>query len=470
MNKKKEYVKNTCILLIGKFVTQFMSLFLLPLYTHYLLSADYGLVDLYQTYISLFVPVFLLCLDSAVFRFLIDSRNNKEEKEKIISSAVIKTSIQSILFAIIFFIISLFVKIQYYQYIIVNVILIMFSNIFLQICRGEGKNVNYSIACIITGTITLISNLILIIGFKFGASSILISSSLANLCCIIFIFISMKLYKIIDFRKHSKDTEKSLTKYSVPLIPNALSWWIVNVSDRTIISIVINTAANGIYTVSCKFSNILNSVFSIFTMSWQESASLHINDEDKDEFFSSMINNIYTFFTLISISLIFIVTIAFKIIIGEQYLDAYNYIPILILANSFNVLIGLFGGIYIAKKITKKMTSTTIVSAIINLVINVALIKFIGLYAACFSTLISYFIMAIYRYFDVQKYVKVKIYLKTIVTSIVSFITAFIAYYYNNIIISILLFMITLGFIFIFNIKTIKKYYNTALMKIKKNK
>ena len=156
--------------------------------------------------------------------------------------------------------------------------------------------------------------------------------------------------------------------------------------------------------------------------------------------------------------------------IGDQYLDAYNYIPILILANSFNVLIGLFGGIYIAKKLTKKMTSTTIVSAIINLIINIALINFIGLYAACFSTLISYFTMAIYRYFDVQKYVKVKIYLKTIVTSIVSFITAFIAYYYNNIIISILLFMMILGFIFIFNIKTIKKYYNTVLMKIKKNK
>ena len=156
--------------------------------------------------------------------------------------------------------------------------------------------------------------------------------------------------------------------------------------------------------------------------------------------------------------------------IGEQYLDAYNYIPILILANSFNVLIGLFGGIYIAKKMTKKMTSTTIVSAIINLVINVALIKFIGLYAACFSTLISYLTMAIYRYFDVQKYVKVKIYLKTIVTSIVSFVTAFIAYYYNNTIVSIVLFIINIGFVSVFNLKTIKKYFNTFIMKFQKNK
>ena len=96
MGKAKTYIKNTIILLIGKFVTQFMSLFLLPLYTHYLLSSDYGVVDLYQTYISLFVPVFLLCLDSAVFRFMIDNRKDEKEQKKIVTTSLAKTSIQAL--------------------------------------------------------------------------------------------------------------------------------------------------------------------------------------------------------------------------------------------------------------------------------------------------------------------------------------------------------------------------------------
>ena len=84
MNKRnKEYYKNTVILFIGKFVTQFMSIILLPLFTRYLLTEDYGYVDLIQTYLSLFVPILTLRMDSAVFRFLIDARKDEEKKAKI---------------------------------------------------------------------------------------------------------------------------------------------------------------------------------------------------------------------------------------------------------------------------------------------------------------------------------------------------------------------------------------------------
>lgn len=466
MGKTKTYVKNTIILLIGKFVTQFMSLFLLPLYTHYLLSSDYGLVDLYQTYISLFVPVFLLCLDSAVFRFMIDSRKNEEEQKKILTTSIVKTSKQALILILTSIVLSCFVKINYLHLVIINAVLIMYSNVFLQLCRGLGKNINYSIACIITGFVTLITNLVLIVGLKFNASSILISSSLANFCCICFIFFSLKIYKIINKENYDKKIVKKLTKYSIPLIPNALSWWIVNVSDRTLISLIISTSANGIYTVSCKFSNILNSVFSIFTMSWQETASLHINDEDKDQFFSKMINAIYLLFVLISVVLIFIINVGFDFLVGREYISSYNYIPILILANSFNVLIGLFGGVYIAKKLTKKMTSTTIISAVINLLFNAIFINYLHLYAACLSTLVAYSVMAIYRYFDIQKYVKVKLYMKTILISIICFTLSLISYYSKNNLISYSLFLITFVVLLISNKDIIKKYYRKISKKV----
>lgn len=465
MNKTKEYAKNTLILLIGKFVTQFMSLFLLPLYTNYLKSSDFGTIDLYQTYINIFVPIFLICLDSAIFRFMIDNRNNGSNQAKIVTSSLIKTIIQALLFIIIANVVSIFYKIEYLQWVIINTILIMFSNIFLQICRGLGKNINYSIACIITGFTILFSNIILITILKFNASSILISSSLANFICIVYIYVSLNLNKIIKLKYYDKNITKKLTKYSIPLIPNALSWWIVNASDRTLISIMINTAANGIYSVSCKFSNILNSIFSIFTMSWQETASLHINDNDKDEFFSKMVNGIYILFVFISAFLIITIAIGFNWFIGNEYILAYNYIPILIIANSFNVLIGLFGGVYIAKKMTKKLTSTTLISATINLLINLMLIKRIQLYAACISTLVAYVIMAIYRYFDVQKYVKIKIYFNTILISIIILSMAIVSYFSKNIIICIIFFLIN----FIIFIITNKNILKEHIVKIKKN-
>ena len=87
MSKEKEYIKNTVILLIGKFSTQIVSFLLLPLFTYKLSADNYGYVDLLQTYISLIAPVVLLQLDSAIFRFLIDNRSNKNENKKIISTS-----------------------------------------------------------------------------------------------------------------------------------------------------------------------------------------------------------------------------------------------------------------------------------------------------------------------------------------------------------------------------------------------
>ena len=46
MNKKKELAKNTIIIFLGKVCTQLISFFLLPLYTGYLTTIYYCLVDL----------------------------------------------------------------------------------------------------------------------------------------------------------------------------------------------------------------------------------------------------------------------------------------------------------------------------------------------------------------------------------------------------------------------------------------
>ena len=72
MNKKKELAKNTFIILAGKVSTQMITFFMLPLYTSYLLTEEYGLVDLITTYVTLIIPIITLDTEMAMFRFLIE--------------------------------------------------------------------------------------------------------------------------------------------------------------------------------------------------------------------------------------------------------------------------------------------------------------------------------------------------------------------------------------------------------------
>ena len=72
MNKKKQLAKNTIIIFIGKVCTQLISFFLLPLYTGYLKTSEYGIVDLITTYITLLVPIITLELEMSIFRYLVE--------------------------------------------------------------------------------------------------------------------------------------------------------------------------------------------------------------------------------------------------------------------------------------------------------------------------------------------------------------------------------------------------------------
>ena len=75
VNKNKELAVNTAILTIGRICTQFMSFFLMPLYTAALSTEEYGVVDLVGTYTSLLLPVALLQIDQALIEISMRSHS-----------------------------------------------------------------------------------------------------------------------------------------------------------------------------------------------------------------------------------------------------------------------------------------------------------------------------------------------------------------------------------------------------------
>ena len=460
MSKGKELAKNTLIITIGKISTQFISFFLIPLYTSYLASSDYGAVDLINTYVSLLVPVVTLQLEQAIFRFLIDARNNENEQKKVINSIFKTIIIHMMVFLIIGIIISLFLNLNYKYFLILNVLVCMISSIFLQIARGLGKTKIYTYGSMLTGTVAVLLNLILIAGFKMNASGILISNCTANILCSIFLFFSLKLYKYIKFsEKKDKKTVKSMYSYSLPLIPNSISWWVINVSDRTIISAMLGLSYNGIYSISNKFSSIYIIIYNLFNLSWTESISLYINDKDGKSFFEDTINKMFVLFSSICTLIIAFLPLCFNFLVNGEYRISYNYMPILLVASLFNVVVGLYSAIYVAKKQTKELAKSSVMCACINILVNVILIKFIGLYAAALSTFIAYFVLMVYRYIDVKKYINISLKKKNVFFTFGMVLFSIICYYINNVYLNVICFVLMailsllLNKEFLFNIK-----------------
>ena len=467
MSKKKELAKNTIIIFAGKVSTQLISFLLLPLYTSYLVTEEYGFVDLITTYVTLIVPIITLELEMSVFRYLVDARKDKEETKKVFSNNFLILLVSLLIFAIGYLIVTCFWKFDYRFLILFDIIICTFSGNFLQIARGVGRTLDYAISCIITGVSTILLNILLIVVFRLGAFGMITAIAVANGLGALYLFIRLKMWQYVDFKKKDQKLIKEMYHYSVPLVPNGISWWIVNASDRTIITAILGTAANGIYAVSNKFPTILSSLLGIFNLSWSESAALYINSPDRDEFFSDISNTVTKLFTCLGVGMIACMPFVFPILVNSSYDEAYYYIPILVLGAVFNVIICLYSAVYIAKKMTKQVATTSILGAIINIVINIGLVHFIGLYAAALSTAISYFVMMVYRHYDLKKYMNITYEKGLLFKTICIFTFAIIIYYQRNIYLDIISLVVVVIYSVYMNKNFLKTSFVTVFSKLK---
>lgn len=432
MSKSKELAKNTIILTVGKICTQFIGFFLLPLYTAVLSADEYGIVDLFNTYISLLLPIISWQFDQGLFRFLLDARNDVCETKKLFSSAVLLNILQCFLFSVLFLIFQSFINSPYKYYLLISVILNIFVSTLMQFSRGIGKTFNYAIGSFVTAIVTIVFNIIFIVILKIGAHGLFLATILAVFINCIYLTFSLKIWKYFSFSSFKISIIKKVGKYSIPFIPNQLSGWILNASDRTIIKQFIGLTANGIYSVANKFSVIISTFYGIFNLAWIEVVSTHYDDSDREEFLSTMITTILKLFSSISILMLAFMPFVFPIMIDSKFSEAYYHIPILTMAVMCQVMVGMYSAVYIALKKSSAIAQTTIIGAVINVVVNLLFIKVIGLYAASLSTLISFAVVMLYRRHDVKKYVKIKIPLKVVVTICLSFVAIICSYYYNH--------------------------------------
>ena len=457
-NRGKDLAANTIIIGIGKFSTQLVSFLLLPLYTSILTTSEYGTYDLIITISTFMLPAITLLMEESMFRFLIDCKT-EDDKKNVITQSFSYILKSTIVFIILGAIIGIVFKIPYSLIGLIYIFSHVLSALRNALVRGLGKLKFYTIINFISSLINILCNILFIAIFKCGVYGLLISGIISAIISTLIVFIKIKVLKYISFKSYDKKLTKEMIKYSLPLVPNSLSWTIVNLSDRLVISGIMNSSANGIYSMSYKFPNLMNTIYGFFYTAWKESSAKVMEDNDRDIFF----NRIYSMLTKamfsVSLGIIACMPIAFSIFIKKTFSESYFYIPILVVAMYYNNMSGYYGGIFSGYKDTKVMGSTTIWGAIINLVVNLVLIKFIGIYAAAISTLVSCMTIYYYRKIKIKNYVKLKNINMTLGITILIITT--ISYYLNtNLIIKFLILLLVVIYCLYENkdiIKALKK-------------
>lgn len=433
--------KNTAIFAIGNVASRLISFFLVPLYTNILTTAEYGVVDLVNTLCTVLAPILILNINEAVMRFALDKGANYKK----IMSTGLTVFVGAILFGILVIpASSLFSEVAPYStYIYFYTVTLAGSQLFLCYLRGKENIAFYSVGSVLqTMTIALFNILFLAVLHK-GIKGYFLAYIISNIITILFAFIAGNVREVIRNYKFDIKLTKEMAAYSVVLIPNTFMWWIMNSSDRVMVTSIIGVAANGIYAVSYKLPSLVSTMTGIFNQAWSYSAIREDGAEDENEYNNIVFNRLISIVMLLSIALLTIVKPFLRLYVGMDYYSAWEYTPFLIIGSAYLTLATFMATSYTVHKDSFGYLFSATFGAVLNIVLNFLLIPIIHVYGAAFATCISYIAVFAFRLIHTKKYIKYDIKNKEFIGGsvllILSSISLFLDNYFGVIIQSIIL-------------------------------
>lgn len=430
--KKQKLFSDTLLYMIGNFGSKTISFFLIPFYTRYLNTAEYGIMDFVNTTKSLILPFIYLQIIDGVYRYLLDSKY--ERKKQIISSSFFFVVLMIFLSLVLFYsgVIIVDPSIEYINLITAMFTMSIFNSLFRQILRGLDRLKLYSISGIITTFFIGMLNIYFIGFLNMSYNGMILATTISLSISSLVILVYGGIYKYINLKSINKKILYSLIKYSIPLLPNGISWWFMNVSDRYLISYFLNFEYLGIYAIANKFASVIYLFNTIFYQAWQTSAIDEFESENKNEYYTEIFNYLLNFQLILVLLGTISVRLFIQFLVGAEFVSAWEYTPILFLAAMFNSFSAFYGTGYLSAKNTIKAFSTTSIGALVNILVNIILIPKFGLMAASLSTLMSYLVVWIVRVYTTKNYFEIEINYKKLFSGLLLIFISSIVNYLNS--------------------------------------
>ncbi|WP_283720803.1 lipopolysaccharide biosynthesis protein [Clostridium perfringens] len=458
-SKYKTLFSNTILFTIGSLGSKFIMFFLVPLYTNVLTTSQYGITELVLTSSNLIIPFITLSINDSILRYSLDKNC---DIRTVLKNSIIILSCSSIFLIILYPILDSFELFSnYLNYFIFITILQIFRSAFSVYLKSSNRIQIYIIDSIIYTFSLAFFNIIFLLYLNKAIDGFFISQILSMIVSLIFQITIGDIYRDINIGKIDIKLLKVMILYSTPLIANAVSWWIINSSDRYMLNYIKGADEVGIYAVAAKMPSLVTTITSIFSQAWIIS-SINEYEDSKDEKFYSNIFGLYSNFLILTSSIvIFIIKPLMNIYVGSNFDNSWRYVPFLLLASIFSTFTNFFAALYKSAKNNMKEVTCTFIGSIINIILNILIIPKLGVMGAVISTLIASFFMASFSIYDTRKFFKFFIDFKKLFSSILLLLLqcfCVIKDFYPNI--------ISIIFIFILiniNINIIKNLINNLI-------
>ncbi|PKY74081.1 hypothetical protein CYJ23_10850 [Actinomyces oris] len=397
---------NTLVFALGGLAIKAVSLVLMPLYTTALTAGEYGTAELLNSAIEIVLPLLSAGVVEALYRFSIDDDVPKDElfagSLVVLGGGVVCAGVACALGRVLW-------NMEHAGSFFVLFCSVCVFKATTQLARGLGHVRRFVAYGLINALAMVVSTYLLLVRAHLGVEGYLWSFTIGYLVGGLVAFLGSAEYRLLAPFRVDRDLLRRMLVYSLPLVPNLLSWWLVSVSGRYVVLWGSGVVAAGLFTAASKMPALVNIVASVFQQAWQYSTAREIDSPDRGAFFGVVMRG-YSLATLTVAGLVIALNRPIsRVMLQAEFAEGWRYVPLLMLVASFGVISIFFESFYQALKNSGVLMASTALGAGVNVVLGVALVPFMGPWGAGLAGAVAYMLVLVVRARDLRRRINLPI-------------------------------------------------------------
>jgi len=394
----------------------FLSFLLLPVYTSFLGTYEFGLVNVINSVASLLGLIFIFGANAAISRLYFEYREEPDKLKNFLSTIFLGKILMNLLIAGVFISLRSLIfpilaeGVSFYPYLLVAIGIGFFSTIFtlsqtLQQTRQDG--LKYAIY---QGIYLLLNNglsVLFLVVFDLQGLGIVLGTLLSTILMDLLVLFSLR--KSLALRVDKKIFVESL-KYSSPLAIHAIFVWGSAAINKLILNNLSSTSEVGIYSIGFVIGGIVSTIAVAVNRSYTpwffEQMKRKKQDNSDVVRFAEFIVLIYS---VLAMLLSLFAPEVIRLFVSEEFHGAWIVVPVIAFAYVFDGLYFFFIDIFnYGKKYVRYVPIFSLSAAIINIAFNYLLIPRFGMVGSACATLISMVFLSSATFLASRKLINVK--------------------------------------------------------------
>lgn len=400
-----------------------MAFILMPLYTLYLTTREYGIMDMSIIVINFIFPLATIMINGGVLRFGFE---RPDRIKYYATEGTIITALSCVAVALLLPLtrLSWFGGLSQYMWLFfISYVTSSFPNYFGVLCRVVNEIKMIPIASIATAASMFSLTYLFLVHLHMGIVGYFYAYIISNIISTFFYFFGAHLYRFLSFHeweKYRKELRRPLLRYSLPLAPNAVCDTLGMTMSRFLITSQLGVGFSGLYAAASKIPNLMSIFQQIFNQAWQISSFQEYKEKNISSFYS-VIWKAYCALLTTGCSLVILCAAPIaQLLLQREFFSAWRLIPILCFAFFFGATSGFLGSIYQTYLKPKPLLIQSIIGAATCIFVTwISLSNQSGLIGASLAVLCGNLLMFVIRLIDSRRLLSFELGLRAFLPTLV---------------------------------------------------